>query len=750
MRGQIYGAPASAEADTSEKPADTFKPSIARDQMSEQQLRERYRRLLASTHFARSGRLSALLLYLLQALEVPRSGSLSERAIGIAVFAREPDWDPSIDPCVRVAMGRLRTRLAEYFEADGKDDPVQIVLAKGNYLPQIITRPEPLRDVPAPLDSGNSNMAVRDSRHIPVFVFAFCCVMFLVACLVLWTRGRPKRNAPSEFSIIPFSTEMGTQFSPAVSPDGKRIAYVWDNDQENYGIYVRSVDGRSTVRLSNGTGNDFYPAWSPQGTRVAFLRNTGWEGRLIVHTMSDGSEKTVATIDTAPGRWSEDSGPLLGNPGPAWSSDGRELIAFDQGHFGIYTISIATGERRQLTTDTQTTRDFYPRLSPDGKLLAYVHYVSHGISDLYLLPMQAGGRARQITHDRRTIRGITWATDGQSLVIASNRTGPFELWRVDVKTGATESLPSDTSQAADPAASPDGTWLAFDNSHENIDIEQGQLSETQQIHLRPLIVSLGRNRGASLSPDGKRLLFISDRSGSWQIWLSTPDGTQMRQVTHLQDCYPGSISWSPDNRHVVYDGRPAGHSSIFLLDVDTGVSTTLSHGAAEERTPSWSADGKMVYFSSDRDGSVALYRMDMASGETSLVTDNGFRAKPTSDGKWIYFSTLYGILWRMPQAGGEPARLPNALQPSSALNWTVVGNRLLTLRKSSASGSPELWESHDSHIPVRMGTVMTLPDREVFSISTSSDGLTLLVETRYQSTSDIVLRTSSPRPANEQ
>jgi Tol biopolymer transport system component len=741
VRGQISNGPVASALDTPDQPPSTSPPVPVREQTGEQ-LRERFRKVLRSHLFARSERLSTLLLHLLEALESPRSGPVNERTIGIAVFGRLPDWDPSIDPCVRVAMGRLRARLTEYFEADGKDDLVQIILAKGTYLPQIITRPEPVPPVLVPVGPVGIHRTSRSVGRIATILVATCSIL-MTACVVLLTRGKARTSALSDFSITPFSNEIGTQFSPAVSPDGKKIAYVWDGDHGKYGIYVRSVGGRSAVRVSGGDDNDYYPAWSRQGTRLAFLRNTGWQGKLIVRSMSNASEKTVATIDTAPGRWSGDGGPLLGDPGPEWSADGSELIAFDQGHFGIYAISLATGERRQLTADTQTTRDFYPRLSPDGKLLAYAHYLSHGVSDLYLLPMQAGGRPLQITHDQRTIRGISWARDGRSLIIASDRNGPFELWRVDVNTGAIEPLPADTSQAADPAVSPDGNWIAFDNASEKLDIEQSPRAATDQaIYLKPLIASLGQNRGASLSPDGKRLLFISDRSGSWQIWLSTPDGTQLRQLTNLNDCYPGSINWSSDNRHVVYDGRPTGHASIFLLDVETGLSTKLSHGTSEERTPSWSADGKSVYFSSDRDGSVALYRMNLASGETALVTNNGFLAKATSDGKWIYFCTLYGALWRMQLAGGEPARLPDALQPTSALTWTVMGNHLLTLRKMSNSEDSQLVEANDNLLPVRLNTLVTLPDHKVSSVSASSNGQTLLVETRYESTSDIVLRTS--------
>ena len=703
-------------------------------------LRRRYERILSSAQFARSERLCKLLLHLLRAMDFPTGAPVSERSIGIEVFERELDWDPTVDPCVRVAMGRLRAKLKDYYENIGKNDEVRIVLSKGSYLPQVVLQPVPSRDTAEPRNVVVAPPMVRHPRR-SLLLFLITIGMVAIVALIVWREWKPSQRRVLSCTIVPFSTELGAQFSPAISPDGRSMAYVWDGNQNSFHMYVRPLDGGIAAKLTGGTGSDFYPAWSPDGTRLAFLRNEGWEGKLIVKPIDGGPEQVVATIATAPGRWTEDIGPLLGNPGPVWSGDGRELIAFDQGHFGIYAISIATGERRQLTADTQTSRDFYPRLSPDGKMLAFVHYVSHGVGDLYLLPMERGAKPRRITYDERTIRGITWAADGQSLVFASNRNGAFELWRMNVRSGALETLPSDTSQAANPAMAPDGSWLAFDNSHENINIQQAAIAATgRSIQMHPIVSSLGRNRGASLSPDGRRLLFVSDRSGSWQIWVSVPDGSAPRQLTHLKGSLAGGINWSPDNRHIVFDTRPAGHSSIFQLDVDTGKSQILSRSSAEERTPSWAPDGRSIYFSSDRDGSVSLYRMNKDSGATSLVVHHGFRAQVTEDNRWVYFSTLYAVLWRIPVNGGDATQLPEALQPYSSSTWTVAGNNLLVLKKSSQKMVFDLWKA-DTHLAtVHMGEITIARDSDVLGISASANGSALMVDTRDQITSDIVLR----------
>jgi hypothetical protein len=138
--------------------------------------------------------------------------------------------------------------------------------------------------------------------------------------------------------------------------------------------------------------------------------------------------------------------------------------------------------------------------------------------------------------------------------------------------------------------------------------------------------------------------------------------------------------------------------------------------------------------------------MNITSGITSLIANDGFRAQETRDGRWIYYSNMYAVLWRVPVGGGEAAQLPNALQPYSSATWTIVGNDLLVLRKSSSlQNTFDLWKANSRLETSRMGEIVSSPESDVLSINASPNGRVLLVDTRDEMTSDIVIR----RSANE-
>jgi Tol biopolymer transport system component len=708
-----------------------------------------YPLVLNSLELMRSGRLRELLLYMIRAVESNASDRLTERCIGIEVFGRERDWDPSIDPCVRVAVGRLRTKLATYYEHSGRNDSSKVVLIKGSYVPQILHTEISLSETGrVSSDSVQEERSLRAKQLTPsigriVFSLFIISLAIVLLATIRWkSRAAADRNA-DRFEMTPFSTEAGTQFSPAISPDEKTIAYVWDKSQAQFHVFVRPVAGGSELEIPGGNGNDFYPSWSPDGSQLAFLRVDGREGKLVVANLATGDQKVVGAVGLSAGRWAEDSGPLLGDPGPTWSADGNDLIAFDQEHFGVYAISLLTGQRRQLTYDSDGTRDFYPRISPDGQWLAFVRYITHGVGDLYVLPLRSGGEPRQLTHDRRTIRGISWSGDSQTLTIASNRSGSFELCTVNIKSSAIAALPSDTAYAADPVLASKGDWLAFDNLHEVISIYQAIVPKVSMVvSMHPLITSLGRNRWASRSPDGMKIAFTSDRSGTWQIWLAGPDGRAPKQVSQLDGSLTGGINWAPDSKHGVFDGRASGHSAIYLMDIATGVSTRLlPDSLSEDVLPYWSPDGQEIYFSSNKDGSVALYRMAVNSRQVTLVARDGFRAIPTQDGHWIYYSTRSNVLWRVPAEGGTPTELPPSLQTYSSSTWTVVGNNLLILKRDVDDPTILRLLDVDPQLRVHSTGVITLaPQTAVISVQNSATEGEIFLDVQTQMTSEIVLR----------
>jgi len=158
-----------------------------------------------------------------------------------------------------------------------------------------------------------------------------------------------------------------------------------------------------------------------------------------------------------------------------------------------------------------------------------------------------------------------------------------------------------------------------------------------------LIATTLRDQGATYSPDG-HIAFVSDRSGSREIWLAKGDGSGQVRVTNLNGPPVDHLQWSPDGHKLVFDSQVHGHSDIFALECDSaamrcGEPKRLPTERFPEAAPNWSADGKFIYFASDRMGQWNIWRQPALGGPAVQVTrDGGYVSRESSDGKWLYFS----------------------------------------------------------------------------------------------------------------
>ena len=113
---------------------------MATAQLNPEAVREHLERVLLSTSFARSERVSKLLRFLVERVLEDKQHDLKESIIGVEVFGRAPDYNPKVDSTVRTEASRLRTRLRRYYAADGSRDEIVIELPKGGYVPSFRQR----------------------------------------------------------------------------------------------------------------------------------------------------------------------------------------------------------------------------------------------------------------------------------------------------------------------------------------------------------------------------------------------------------------------------------------------------------------------------------------------------------------------------------------------------------------------------------------------------------------------------------
>lgn len=295
--------------------------------------------------------------------------------------------------------------------------------------------------------------------------------------------------------------------------------------------------------------------------------------------------------------------------------------------------------------------------SPDGQRIAFTRASETAVRDLYWVS-SAGGDVHPLTHDRTNIDSLAWDADARSIIFSSNRGGKSALWRVSLKGGEPERMPMGTEDASQPAVSRVGdvTRVAYTQGSavwSIVEVAAGSDAEP-----KALVSSTQQDSAPSLSPDGKRFAFQSQRSGSQEIWTADADGTNLQQLTHQGGALTGSPAWAHTQDQILFDSRVGGHSHIFSI-TSAGKAVQLTSGEFNDITPRWSNDDATVFFRSNRGGRWQVWRMDMKDRRpVPLTTEDGIVPQPSADGKWVYYTRGgEGGLWRVPVDGGPETQI---------------------------------------------------------------------------------------------
>ena len=463
------------------------------------------------------------------------------------------------------------------------------------------------------------------------------------------------KHPQTALKIVPFTSSPGIKSTPVFSPDGNEIAYGWMGAKgDNADIYVKLIGAGSPLRLTTDPGADLNPTWSPDGRYLAFLRETASGIAYYVIPALGGAERKIADAYDVP---------LTDHRTLDWSPDGRYLIVADKmtpqdPRPSILLLSIEDGERKVLVSPPGPFLAA-PAFSPDGKMVAFIQGAGYLAQDIFVVPA-SGGKPRRLTVDNRDVGGLTWTRDGNRIVFSSNRTGLTSLWEIALSGGGPELVSGAGEDALAPSISPRGDRLAYVHTLYHLNIWRTEGLERKEARSSPqkLIASTRMDAEGEYSPDGKRIVFSSDRSGSFEIWVANDDGSNPVQLTSLGGSSTGSPRWSPDGKRIAFDSRLEGHSDIFILNPEGGSPRRLTTENAENNIPAWSRNGEWVYFSSERSGKWQIWKAPIAGGAAVQVTKNGgFIAQESPDGRTLYYQDYGRSFWKMPVSGGDPIRV---------------------------------------------------------------------------------------------
>ena len=465
------------------------------------------------------------------------------------------------------------------------------------------------------------------------------------------------------------TSDPGAERRPHLSPDGTRVAYAAvDPDSGINRIVVRSIEPSKLVRISAGaTGQEALPVWSPDGTSIAFERAIGNGCTIFVASSLGGNEREVGPCREHNVSYYD------------WTPEGAGLVTAlsrsGNGALALARLDLDSGERQFLDyRRTDDDQDLEPHYSPDGRFIAFRRGIAP-YSDLFVMPA-AGGEVRQVTHIASRIRGHAWTRDGSALVFASNVAGSMALYVVDVDSGNMQ--PLGVSPAEYPSASHDADTIAYEIPRTQNRLTRVALGGGASQTLAP---STGSDYAAALSPGKDRLVFVSDRSGQFQIWLYDAGSDSATPLTDAADTPVFWPRWSADGRQVVAVQLTPSGRQLIEIDVATRRQRLLSRRDENVLFGGFGIEPDSYLFAvgaSGRSDELMLVRHPAGKDESRQRIESGVAfAQVDAANRAIYYTTTAGDgLYRYDLDSGLRRFISPKVSSMTTNGWRVVDGRI--------------------------------------------------------------------------
>ena len=511
-------------------------------------------------------------------------------------------------------------------------------------------------------------------RRRPQITMVLTIVASIAAASAYITTFRAPDSAQTGLDPTPLLTLVGRQTSSTLSPDGTRVAFSWAGEsQETSDIYVKMLGSENPLRLTTTEWRETDPAWSRDGRSITFIRVEGEQAGIF----------RVASIGGAVTR--------IGDCSPnarhlSWSPSGNALvfsdIALDDSLRRLFVLDPITQTTRPLTAaQGAAAEDSRPVFSPDGRHLIFIRATSLRRDDVMLLSLEDSKET--LLTDEGEVRGHDWSPDGTSVIYSSNRAGQFALWRLPISSEEPKRLQINDQWVTEPSVAREKNRLIYRKFSDVIDLWSLDLDEDFKVagDRERIAPSTRTEFLPTISGDGARIGFISNRTGEFEVWSSDLRSGELIRHTNLKGPVPGGAVWSRDGLSLVFDSPTAGNLDLYAVDYDSRHPTPLTLEPSDEINASFSRDGTTLYFASNRSGRFEIWKMEWPQGTARQVTTSGgFFAQEDVGGEFLYYAKADGSLWRQPLKGGQEERV-GGLHPYDWASWTLVQDGAVILTR---------------------------------------------------------------------
>jgi len=449
----------------------------------------------------------------------------------------------------------------------------------------------------------------------------------------LWGHLRPvKAPEPPVYRWLSFS---GRDSSPAVSPDGRTIAFSSDRDGEPR-IWLQQVSGEAEAPLT--TGPDDSPRFSPDGTQILFARPEG-EGTSLFRAAVVGGEARRLAENAREGDFTPDGRGVVFVR--LASEDGQTVTTL-----GLVGLD-GTGEKAIARIPGGMSA---PRVSPDGRTVAMVFArgsLLAGAQQSVVLVDVVSGEVRSVPAPdaRRSLSAPAWTADGdliylqaESVAAAAGSAG--RLVRQDARSGEVLSALWSPSSAEVLDVVGDGR-VVFDTRSPRQNLREVRLGPGGPDDGRWLSRGESTDRQPVYSPDGETVAFSSNRGGGMNLWLVSTATGRLRRLT---DAY---LNWDPaftrDGHHVIWSSNRSGNYEIWMADLDGSGARQVTRDGKNAENPTATPDGQWIVYSSGNPEHPGLWRIRADGSDAAQLYEGRVTLPEVSpDGRHAAFRVFSG------------------------------------------------------------------------------------------------------------
>lgn len=443
---------------------------------------------------------------------------------------------------------------------------------------------------------------------------------------------------PQNIHVQRLTDRVGLEETPAMSPDGKSVAFVAEAEGRRQ-IWVRLLAGGTPLAITRDDVDHYGPRWSPDS------------GSLIYYTAGKqpGEAGTIWEISALGGIPQR----LVSALGPAdLSHDGRNLAFFRFQTGGSIELAVASrdGSRARTVTRLPGALHSNPRWSPDDRRIAFLREPGGPFFTVSLLVADlAGGEPQQVVRPASLLQGFAWIPDGSRLIVSSAQgstiTYPptYNLWAAPVGGSAPAQLTFGESSYEFPDVGKEGR-LVVSRVRTQSDIWKfpvtGEPADNVRRGVR-ITRQTGQVRTVSVSPDETEAVFLSDNGGHVNVWATrVADGT-MYPITRESDprVLVAVPLWSPRGDLINFlssRNSTTRDLRLWLVKPDGSEPRDLEITGAGA---CWSGDGQWLYYQDVEKGVNRIRKVRVDGGQPVTVrNDNAVGCAAAPDGSTLYYA----------------------------------------------------------------------------------------------------------------